>query len=53
MDLVHKMQHRSPNGEADRYVIIKYYYSNPLTIEVQVDGKVIQPFPFKKPEDLT
>lgn len=52
MDMIHKMQHRSPEGEDDRYTIIKYYYNNPLTVEVLVNDELVETFPFKAPEDL-
>ena len=38
-DLIHKLSHRSPVGEIDRFTIIKYHYSNPLTIEVFVNNE--------------
>jgi hypothetical protein len=52
MDLIHKLQHRLPEGEDDRWTIIKYYYNNPLTVEVLVGGELIETFPFNKPENL-
>lgn len=52
MDLIHKLQHRSPEGEDNRFTIIKYYYNNPLSIEVLVNGNKIDTFPFKAPENL-
>jgi len=52
VDLIHKLSHRSVNPETDRYTIIKYYYSNPLTIEVLNKGEIIEPAIFKKPHEL-
>jgi hypothetical protein len=52
MDIIHKIQHRFPEGEDGRYTIIKYYYDNPLSIKVEVNGVKIDTFPFNNPENL-
>lgn len=51
-DLLHKLSNRSVEPDLTRWSIIKYYYDNPLAIEVLVDGVIVPPAPFTKPLDL-
>lgn len=45
-DIIHKLSERSALGEVDRHVIIEYHYSNPLVIDVLVNEKAVDSFPF-------
>lgn len=37
----HRLQQRTPIGESDRYILVKYHYSTPLAIEVAIRGQVV------------
>lgn len=44
-DIVHKLQQRTPEGEENRFIIVKYHYSSPLALEVKVGDTIIPSFP--------